>query len=248
MARTAKIYAFSLAANASQTILAEGSFYRIQSSTSTVEVTRNTGSSLDLLAGQGEKDAEFNRLTIRDRSGAANTGLILIADNNFVDDRVIGVSDAAEINRGKSIGGSAFVATTKCAAVAAQYSRTQLNTQSSLKKSAIVSMIRIQCPTATTIQIGRESPAFGTNPATCFNKNLASAITATTGVYNQANTTSFIAAVLYELQIEANKPYIFEPSSPFVLVPSCIHPLTVFNTTLNMDLMVTYEWTEEVTA
>lgn len=87
--RAAQIYDFTLTAGGVQTILAEGSYYRILSSTGTLEVRRDGGSRLGpISAGQGERD-EFQRLTLRDLSGAPNSGFVIVADGTFVDDTVI---------------------------------------------------------------------------------------------------------------------------------------------------------------
>lgn len=89
MGRATQTYDFTLTAGGSQVLNVEGSFYRIQSATGNVEVRRDGGSVLGpLTVGQGER-AEFRRLTLRDLSGGANSGRILVADGSFIDDTVI---------------------------------------------------------------------------------------------------------------------------------------------------------------
>ena len=131
--RTAKIYDFTLTALGAFQIPAEGSYYRIQTASSTVEVTRDGGAGLQLLPGQGERGVEFKRLTIRDKSGSPQTGTILIADANFVDDRIIGPVDQVEVNRNKSLLGQSFFIYQSIAAVAAQFSAATLTWVTGLK-------------------------------------------------------------------------------------------------------------------
>jgi uncharacterized protein YegP (UPF0339 family) len=87
--RAAQIYDFALAAGETQVILTEGSYYKIASATGAINVRRSNGSMLaGLMPGQGERDQDFNKLTITDASGAPNVGRIIVADRTFVDDRL----------------------------------------------------------------------------------------------------------------------------------------------------------------
>lgn len=98
MARAAAIYDFTLTANGTFVLPVEGTYYRIRSATGSVQVKRDDGSMLQLEVGQGECNQLFKRLTIVDMSGAANSGTIIVADNNFVDERISG--EVATINGG----------------------------------------------------------------------------------------------------------------------------------------------------
>lgn len=101
MARSAKIYDFTIQPNGSFTLLVEGSFYRIQESTGALEVRRDGGSGIGpIYSGQGEREEEFKRLTLVDKTGAINKGFIVISDGSFVDDRVTGSVEV--IDGGKS--------------------------------------------------------------------------------------------------------------------------------------------------
>jgi hypothetical protein len=95
-----KPYDFSLTANGSQTILAIGSYFRIQSSTGAVSVTVDSVGTLPgMLVGQGFKGVKYSRLLLTDVSGAPNVGVILTASDEFVDNRTYGVNslDSATI-------------------------------------------------------------------------------------------------------------------------------------------------------
>jgi hypothetical protein len=95
-----KPYDFALPAGGSQTILAIGSYFRIQSSSGAVSVTVDgIGTLPSLLAGQGFKGVKYQRLLLTDVSGALNVGTILTASDEFIDNRTYGVNslDAATI-------------------------------------------------------------------------------------------------------------------------------------------------------
>lgn len=110
MARSAKIYDFTLTAGGAFVLPVEGSYYRIISSTGAVEVKRDGGSGVGpIYAGQGERDEEFKRLTLIDKSGAANTGYIVVSDGTFVDDRITGEVSVIDGGLARTITNSAFI-------------------------------------------------------------------------------------------------------------------------------------------
>lgn len=88
-----KLYDFTLPANGSQTIMAIGEYFRIQSATGalTVEV-EGYGKLPGLLVGQGLQRTPYTRLVLTDTSGAANAGTILCSGSEFVDNRTYGVN------------------------------------------------------------------------------------------------------------------------------------------------------------
>lgn len=92
MAKAVQTYDFNLAAGASMPLLVEGEYFRVQSSTGALDViVEGLGHLPGLLAGQGLKDTPFKRLVLKDVSGAQNSGVILVAGHEFVDNRTYGV-------------------------------------------------------------------------------------------------------------------------------------------------------------
>lgn len=126
MARSAQIYDFTLAANGSAVLLVEGGYYRLQTATGAVQVRRDGGSSISpLYPGQGER-AEFTRLTITDKTGAANVGTIIIADDNFIDERITGEVSVIDGGLFRSINNKNFMCGVDCAALVGNLSHVQL--------------------------------------------------------------------------------------------------------------------------
>lgn len=88
--KSTQLYDFTLAANGSQVILADANFYKVLTSTGDLQITRDGGSTVKpMRAGRGEREVPFQRLTIRDISGATNSGTIVVGDSNFIDDTII---------------------------------------------------------------------------------------------------------------------------------------------------------------
>lgn len=94
-------YDFNLTAGGTQMLTVEGAYFRIQSQTGAVDVTvEGVGTLPGLLTGQGLKDTPFKRLLLKDVSGASNSGQILVASREFIDNRTYGVNtlDTATLN------------------------------------------------------------------------------------------------------------------------------------------------------
>lgn len=87
-------YPFNLSAGQTLSLPIEGDYFRIQSATGAIDVTVDgVGTLPDLLNGQGLKNVPFKRLTLKDKTGAANAGVILVAFDEFIDNRTYGVND-----------------------------------------------------------------------------------------------------------------------------------------------------------
>ncbi len=81
-------YDFTLAANQSLQIPASGSVVRVRSSSGTLRVSIDGGPGVKLGAGQGFRlldGQKFRDVTIRDVSGAANSGVVFVGDAGYED-------------------------------------------------------------------------------------------------------------------------------------------------------------------
>lgn len=86
-----KVYDFTLTAGGSQIILVESAYFRIMTATGPVDVIGDTFGTLPAVqAGQGMQNTPYKRLTLRDASGAPNSGTILCSGDLFIDNRTIG--------------------------------------------------------------------------------------------------------------------------------------------------------------
>lgn len=86
-----KVYDFTLTAGGSQVILVESAYFRIMTAAGAVDVIGDTFGTLPgVQAGQGLQNTPYKRLTLRDASGAPNSGTILCSGDLFIDNRTIG--------------------------------------------------------------------------------------------------------------------------------------------------------------
>lgn len=90
MSKATTLYDFNIAAGASFDLPVDASFYKILTSTGDLAITRDGGSTVKpMRAGRGERDVPFTKLTLRNLSGATNSGTILVGDSNFIDDTIV---------------------------------------------------------------------------------------------------------------------------------------------------------------
>lgn len=81
-------YDLNLAANGSQRLEVNGQFFKYTSGAGKIRVTTNKGAVIDLVQGQGVWGESFSALTVQDRSGSANPGVLLAGSYDFRDDNV----------------------------------------------------------------------------------------------------------------------------------------------------------------
>lgn len=109
-------YDFNMSAGGGQRIDAQGKSISYKNGVGAVRVTTSKGEIVDLLPGQGVKALEFNWLTIKDISGATNTGALVIGNYEFFDNNLYGTMtvtgkvQAIDGNRELSMAGGTFMA------------------------------------------------------------------------------------------------------------------------------------------
>ncbi|MTV36281.1 hypothetical protein [Duganella radicis] len=89
-------YDFKLSGNGGMQIDVQGSFIKYKSGTGAIRVVTSKGGYIDLLPGQGVWGVDFTRLTVQDRSGNANTGVLLAGAYDFRDQTIPGTVSVAD--------------------------------------------------------------------------------------------------------------------------------------------------------
>ena len=229
MARSAKIYDFTIPANGSFTLLVEGSYYRILSSSGALEVKRNGGSGVGpIYAGQGERDEEFKRITLVDKTGAINSGYIIISDGTFVDDRITGEVSVIDGELSRSKSGASFISTGAVSGVAAQYSYHELWNPVGSGKRVIVSDY-IHSSNVSTVCVIQRSNALLSAAASAINKSsVGGASVAKVGTGNTAAIPGVGIELFYTNQYlpvirNFKQPVICEPGSGFLLMTGIVN-------------------------
>lgn len=91
-------YPLNVAAGATALLRTMGTYFRLFDTTAALNIRLDIGGRLEgVLAGQGYHGAGFTQLEISNPGGAPVTGYILVADDEFVDQRIVLSSGAVEI-------------------------------------------------------------------------------------------------------------------------------------------------------
>lgn len=240
MTRAARVYDFIMPANGTFNLPAEGSLYRIQSATGAVEVRRDGGSIVGpLLPGQGER-AEFRLLTITDKSGAANVGTILVADDNFIDARIAGQTQVRAYGVSSAIDGKAFVFGDTTLGVPGEYSYAEIWNPIGTGKRAIAGSASMSSGTGSAYSIRRTSAVVTAAVAPASKSSVAGVSVLLAGVGSNAaligtQLERYLQAASQTLQVNFQEPYIVEPGSG----------LLIQSTTANTSLHAGWSWVEE---
>jgi len=244
MARSAKIYDFTIPANGSFTLLVEGSYYRILSSSGALEVKRDGGSGVGpIYAGQGERDEEFKRITLVDKTGAINSGYIIISDGTFVDDRITGEVSVIDGGKARTLSNAAFAGTSGAAAVAANIPSVGLWNPAGSGKNAIIETILLSSTTTQVVRWGSATVAIGT----IFTGYPAKKVGGTQAVsqITSGNLAGFPTGWQYygNINLLANTPLMWAFKEPIVVPPG--FAFGAQGGTLNTDMQVNLEFFEE---
>lgn len=119
-------YDFTLAPNGAQVLEVSGSYFTYKNGTGPIRVTSSGGAVVDLLPGQGMSAVKFDRLTVKDLSGAGNVGAILAGDGAWRDERIAGTVDVVDGGKARTIAGLAFIGYAYCFSGATKYAHVQL--------------------------------------------------------------------------------------------------------------------------
>ena len=83
--KPSQFYDFTIPANGAYTLTVGGDYFKIMRALGPVSIRSSFGELKKLVAGQGLEDSPFDRLELRDESGAANAVSIFIGDRKFID-------------------------------------------------------------------------------------------------------------------------------------------------------------------
>ena len=89
MSVSVKTYDFTMPANGACQIQAGGTYFRVQSATGAIKVNGDFGEASPLLQGQGLKDSPFSRLNLTNLTNSPNSGTIIIAGDEFIDQQMV---------------------------------------------------------------------------------------------------------------------------------------------------------------
>lgn len=240
--RASKLYPFSIPANGSVNLLVSGDYFKIKSATGSVTVTGDSfGSLAGMLPGQGLRDTDFTRLTLRDETGTINKGSILVSDGTFVDDRVTGIVDVVDGELDKSMSGKAFICALQIPNNLGLISCIELWNPIGSTKNIIVSDYNASCSVACVISLMRTTAQ---QNASLNAQNKLSGGPGSTAIYGSVASATAVGVTLEPWAVSANNQIFRTLKQPFIVKPGS--GLTIANnTTANHVLLGGFQFTEE---
>jgi hypothetical protein len=242
--KSARMYDFTIPANGSFQLNVEGEYVRIMSSTGMMELVTDTYRIGPIAAGQGQANTPFKRLTINDKSGVGNIGVILVAVSDFVDQRITGDVSVIDGGKNRAMAGGEFSAVINTAAVPSNYSHCALWNPPGSGKNIIVEKISASCTVAGNLSWGFFNALTGlvSNGSAASKKSGGvSSICISQG----GQTLGLLAGFIYlgQLSISANNALIYELKAPVIVTPG--YGLDIIPSSGNAQLSATIEFFEE---
>lgn len=244
--RAAQLYDFACSANGSVNLAVSGGYYRIMSATGAVRVRREGGSQLGpLYPGQGERE-EFNRLTITDMTGAANTGFILVADESFVDERITGEVSVIDGGRAATLAGLSYLTLGSLGVVAGNYNCFQLLNPSGSGRRVILEGFFASVTVASFIFIGPNPVALPNiyGASTNTNKLIGGLAGSAERRWENAAAVNGNTSGVLGFYLQASQNYLYSFKRPVVLPPGTGYAIS--NRTIAADLQSGFDYYEEV--
>lgn len=244
--KSARIYDFTIPANGSFTLLAEGDYLRIMSSTDTVEIVTDNYRIGPIKSGQGQSDAPFKRITINDKSGNANIGTLLVAGSGFVDQRISGEVTVIDGSKLRTLANLAFTGYGSVpAAGAGVISHIQLWNPTA-NKNLIVETISMGSAVSNAFYLRGASVAFGTLIGNAPSKMIAGAASLSE-IRNTANAVIQGSAIAMHIVTtsasQLGQSQIYSPKEPIVIGPG--KGLIIQSGLANADIFAVFEFYED---
>lgn len=237
-------YDFNLVANAGMSIDVKGRFFKYKNGAGLIRVRTSKGGFVDLLPGQGVWNTDFTSLTISDRSGLPNAGVILAGDFDFHDDRITGDVSVIDNAKARTIANTAFALTIYTGPVAGQRPTTQLWNPAGSGKKVTISRAYVSSNTAGVLRIGTADSIIGAViPDIAAPKltggNVGSSQASSANMAGNPTNYKFLSWTY----VTANETFTFDCTEPVILMPG--YGFYVQNPTAGTDVTMTLQYTEE---
>lgn len=235
-------YDFSLAGGATQVMNIRGRFFKYKAGAGPIRVRASAGGYVDLLPGQGVWNVDYDSLTVQDKSGAANTGVLLAGDFDFHDDRITGTVDVVDGGRTRTFNNTAFCLGTGTNGAAGQYPYVSLWNPAGSGKNVIVEAIIASSGGAGGWSLSGINTDFVTGSQPGRSKKPGGA--ASSGYVKITSDPGILGIPYFTLDLAAATPFVYLPKEPFLLTPG--NGIAAHGTVLAGNFNCAFEWFEEL--
>lgn len=233
-------YDFAVGAGQSQTLDVSGRFFKYRSGTGVISVRTSGGGSVDLLPGQGIWNVEFSSLTVKDKSGLANAGVIVAGAFDYRDDRIAGSVEVIDGGRARTMANLAYMATGSRGAAPGLLGHFQFWNPAGSGRNVLIEQIIVGSALTDKIAMGFKNATLLTPVGNIpISKRSSGGVASVIVCYAEDN-----AASQYPVSLASLSPNTILPLKE----PMCIEPgfgLIFRGTQLNQDFSVSLEFFEE---
>lgn len=250
-----RTFDFSVAVGAVFRIQAEGQYLRYYlgsaggASTALTVKGQQTGAELRILPGQSVRLPQTEQLWIlvNNISTAAISGLMLIGDGAFSDDRISGEVSVIDTSKAVTLAGLAYATFVSVAAGVGQWSHAELRNAAGSGRRVILDELRVSPNPAGYVVLGASAVQLASGGPGGTSLRIGNPVS-TCGGRSEVTATDRIA-IGEQLIVEPGDPARFSVVTlkrPIVLAPGqgmCVRPVA-----FNIALYVQFFWTEEADA
>lgn len=235
-------YDFSLLAGEARQYEVKGRFIKYKAGTGMIRVRMSKGGYVDLLPGQGVRDVDFENFIITDKSGAANSGVVLAGDYAFQDDRITGTVDVVDGGKARTVGNIACMGYGFCPALASNYAYIQLFNPAGSGRNVFVGQVSFYSSgtVVSGVAMGAYNVALTALVRNGVRKNLAAG-SSLMEVRSKNDTVSLIGTLMGAMDKMLKSQKLLEP----IMIPPGFG-LVIQNSTLAEDIGATFEYFEEL--
>jgi len=217
--KSTRSYDFTLTANGAFVLPVSGSFFRILTSTGQLEVQGDTFGRVPVYAGQGLRNQDFTKLTLIDKTGAANIGTILVSDGEFIDDRITGSVTVIDSAYQLTLTGQSWAGSVNFTATAGNFPHAQIKNPTGSGKNVVVTSLSMTSVAAAGAGIGFLSADLTTAVGGVTAKLSTGAAALSALLKSQSNAASLIANYIWTANLSANSLVAVPFAKPIVLKP-----------------------------
>ncbi|MGC1173121.1 hypothetical protein [Polaromonas sp.] len=223
-------------------LLVQGDYLRIMDSTGAVEVITEGYRLGPIKAGQGQRNSPFTRVQIVDKSGAPNIGNVLIADSDFVDQRINGDVSVIDGGKNRTVAGGSYMGGGFSTAGVGVYAQLQLWNPAGTGKRLVVNQVQWGATSATAIFMKEASASIGGALLVIANKMTGGA--AGVAQVRAATAGAAMAGYFDCAYVQASSQNVLEFSDPYVIAPG--YGLTLQCSESNKEIGGVFEFFEEL--
>jgi hypothetical protein len=231
---------FNLTSGQSQTLDVSGRFFKYKSGTGAIRVRATGGGYVDLLPGQGVFSLNFTSLTITDKSGAANVGVLLAGEYDFRDDRITGTVEVISGEKSRVIAGNSFAGSMGIVADPTFPAMVQLFNPAASGKNVFVNKIILGGTAAGEWIVSSTTTQLATLVGTCPNKKLNGAASS---AERRREARAALGNTIFDLYATLNVPFDIVMVEPLMVPPG--NGIVVYPATVNVQNVTNFQFYED---